>query len=117
MVYLLLLRSGVPEWLGIEDDLLQNAAALVAAGLVYLALRVAERYQPQIGWLLGYAKQPVYALPAVVATAESKVNLLNQQVTDANARNEAGKVEGVVLAALIIAGALILIFLLVPALR
>lgn len=54
--------------LGLSDEQLTAlATALITAGY-WLLVRAAEKYlAPQFGWLLGYASQPVYAPPAVVA--------------------------------------------------
>jgi hypothetical protein len=60
IVYALIIKSGVVEWLGIEDVLAQNVAALLGAALLYVALRAAEKWKAQLGWLLGYPSQPSY---------------------------------------------------------
>lgn len=59
IVYALLLKAG-GEWLGLDDAVLQNAAALLATGLFYAAVRVLERARPRLGWLLGYPTAPQY---------------------------------------------------------
>lgn len=65
IVYALLLKIGFDK-IGVDDAVLQDLATLVAAGLLYVALRVGERYKKEVGWLLGYAKQPVYVKGEVV---------------------------------------------------
>ena len=60
IVYALLLKSGMGSWLGLDNQFLLNLAAAIAAGAVYLGLRLVEQYVPQLGWLLGYASPPKY---------------------------------------------------------
>ena len=61
IIYALLLKAGIGEWLGIDSTLLQSLAALIVTALLYVAVRVAERAgSPAWGWLLGYPKAPVY---------------------------------------------------------
>lgn len=79
IVYALLLKAGIGEWLAIDSAVLESAAALVAAALVYVVLRAAERWRPRLGWLLGYPAQPVYAPVTpdgahIITNAEAKVD-------------------------------------------
>ncbi len=61
IVYALLLKANVGDWLGIDDTLVQNAAALIGAGLVYVAVRLLEQAgSSRWGWLIGYPKAPSY---------------------------------------------------------
>lgn len=71
IIYALLARKGVVEWLGVEDALLNNLLAGVVTVVFYIVLRVAERYHAQVGWLLGYAQQPVYVKGEVVSVTET----------------------------------------------
>jgi hypothetical protein len=71
IIYALLARKGVVEWLGVEDALLNNLLAGVVTVIFYIGLRVAERYHTQVGWLLGYAQQPVYVKGEVVSVTET----------------------------------------------
>lgn len=60
IIYALLLKAGFAK-LGVDDATVQSAAALLAAGLLYLGLRVLERVRSsRWGWLLGYPVAPVY---------------------------------------------------------
>lgn len=70
IIYALLARKGVVEWLGVEDALLNNLLAGVVTVVFYVGLRVAERYHSQVGWLLGYAQQPVYVKGEVLSVTE-----------------------------------------------
>lgn len=60
IIYALLARKGVVEWLGVDDALVNNLLAGFVTVVFYVILRVAERHWDKIGWLLGYAQQPVY---------------------------------------------------------
>lgn len=60
IIYALLARKGVVEWLGVEGALVNNLLAGFVTVVFYVILRVAERHWDKIGWLLGYAQQPVY---------------------------------------------------------
>jgi hypothetical protein len=71
IIYALLVRKGVVEWLGFDDALVNNALTLLVTALFYVVLRVAERYWDKIGWLLGYAQQPVYVQGQVIAVEET----------------------------------------------
>ena len=62
IIYALLIRWGVKDWLGVDDALFQSAITLVVSGIVYVALRFAETHKAALGWLLGYASQPSYGL-------------------------------------------------------
>lgn len=60
ILYALLVRFGVVEWLGLDDALMQSVVTMLATGLIYVALRLAEKNKAALGWLLGYASQPSY---------------------------------------------------------
>ena len=60
IIYAMLVKWGVVSWLDVDSALLENLVTAIVTVAFYVALRVAERYQSQIGWLLGYAQQPVY---------------------------------------------------------
>lgn len=62
IIYALLIKAGFAS-LGVDDVTLQALAALIVTGILYVGLRIGERYKSQIGWLLGYAAQPTYATP------------------------------------------------------
>lgn len=97
VIYALLLKAGIGEWLGLDDAILQNAAALLGAGLLYVVLRVGERARPWLGWLLGYASPPSYAAKpaaaeiayysrstrAELAKVEELMKQRNQAISDA----------------------------------
>jgi hypothetical protein len=70
IIYSFLVHKGVVAWLGIDSDLANNTITAVVTVAFYVALRVAERYQSQIGWLLGYAQQPVYVKGEVLSVTE-----------------------------------------------
>lgn len=57
IVYALLIRAGFKS-LGLDDLFLQGLAATIVTVLFYIVLRIAERYQSQVGWLLGYGSSP-----------------------------------------------------------
>ena len=67
IVYALLLKLGIGEWLGIESEVLSSLAALATAGVVYAAIRFAESKREWFGWLLGYAAAPTYVKPGDTA--------------------------------------------------
>jgi hypothetical protein len=70
IIYAMLVKWGVVEWFDLPSVLWENViTALVTTGF-YILLRLAERYQSQIGWLLGYAQQPVYVKGEVLAVAK-----------------------------------------------
>ena len=60
ILYAILVRFGVVNWLGVDDAVLQSAVTLIATGIIYVALRFAETHKAAVGWLLGYASQPSY---------------------------------------------------------
>lgn len=72
ILYALLVKAGVVAWLGIDDALVNNVITGVVTVAFYIALRVLERYQSKIGWLLGYASQPVY----VASGGQGAVNVI-----------------------------------------
>lgn len=59
LVYALLLKAGADK-LGVEDVVLQNVAALVVTGVIYVVVRVVEQHFPAAGVLLGWPKSPTY---------------------------------------------------------
>lgn len=70
MVYAMLVRWGVVEWLDPNDLFLTNFLTVLITLVFYVALRIAERHKAQIGWLLGYAQQPVYVKGEVISADE-----------------------------------------------
>lgn len=71
MIYALLVRWGVVEWLDPDDLLLTNFITVVVTGVFYVVLRWAEQHWDKIGWLLGYAKQPVYVKGEVLNVTDT----------------------------------------------
>lgn len=71
IIYAMLVKWGVVTWLDVPSLLWENIITAVVTTLFYVALRVAERYKSQIGWLLGYAQQPVY-VPGEVLKVETQ---------------------------------------------
>lgn len=69
IVYAMLVKWGVVSWLDLPNLLVENAITAVVTVGFYIALRIAERYQAKIGWLLGYASQPVYVKGEVLNVA------------------------------------------------
>lgn len=59
LVYALLVKAGADQ-LGVDDVVLQNLAALIVTGVLYVGLRVAEQHFPAAGVLLGWPKSPTY---------------------------------------------------------
>lgn len=55
-----LIGPWVTQYVGLSDDRISSVAAAAIAGVYYLVIRLLERYFPQFGWLLGWAKQPTY---------------------------------------------------------
>ena len=51
IVYALLIKAGFAS-LGVDDVTLQAVAALIVTGILYVALRIGERYKKEIGWRL-----------------------------------------------------------------
>lgn len=70
LIVALLVRKGVVEWLGITEALANSAIAVVVTLLFYVAVRLAERHKAAVGWLLGYAQQPVYVKGEVLTATE-----------------------------------------------
>jgi len=70
MIYAFLVKRGVVEWLGIDDKLASNAITIAVTVAFYVLLRLAERHWDKIGWLLGYAQQPVYVKGQVLSVQE-----------------------------------------------
>lgn len=64
ILYALLIRFGLGD-IGVDDATVQAVATLAATGLVYVVLRVAERYRREIGVLLGWIGAPKYDDTAV----------------------------------------------------
>lgn len=60
LIYAMLVRWGVVEWLDPENLFVTNLITVVVTALFYVLLRYVEQYWDKIGWLLGYGKQPVY---------------------------------------------------------
>lgn len=60
ILYAMLVKWGVVNWLDVPSLLWENIITALVTTVFYIGLRLAERYQSQIGWLLGYAQQPVY---------------------------------------------------------
>lgn len=60
VVYALLLKSGVTDWLGLGTAWAQNVATLIATGTLYVVLRWLEAHRAWVGWLLGYPAAPKY---------------------------------------------------------
>ena len=71
LIYAMLINVGMMN-LGLDEVWMEQAATLIATLIVYVGLRLAERYQPQIGWLLGYASQPHYEATYVQGKMASK---------------------------------------------
>ena len=53
----------VAQWLNLSDDQVTSLVTVVITAVYYLVVRVAERYAPEAGWLLGWASPPVYVPP------------------------------------------------------
>lgn len=67
LIYAMLVRWGVTEWIDPDDLFVTNLITVVVTALFYVALRLMERHWDKIGWLLGYAAPPVYTSGPVVA--------------------------------------------------
>lgn len=72
VIYALLVKWGVVSWLGIGDVLIENLITALVTIAFYALLRVAERHWSSIGWLLGYAQQPVYVPGEVVSVTSER---------------------------------------------
>lgn len=70
LIYAMLVRWGVVEWLDPDDLFITNAITVVVTAVFYAALRLAEQHHEKVGWLLGYGKQPVYVPGPVLAVTE-----------------------------------------------
>jgi hypothetical protein len=70
LIYAMLIRWGVVEWLDPDDLFLTNLITVLVTGVFYLVLRLLEQHWDKIGWLLGYAKQPVYVPGEVLAVTD-----------------------------------------------
>lgn len=70
LIYAMLVRAGVVEWLDPNDMFLTNFLTVLFTALFYIVLRVAEQHWDKIGWLLGYAQQPVYVKGEVLAVSK-----------------------------------------------
>lgn len=66
IIYAMLVQWGVVSWLDLPSELWENVITGLVTVAFYVVLRVAERYKSQIGWLLGYAQQPVYVAGEVL---------------------------------------------------
>lgn len=71
MIYAMLVQRGIVEWLDPNDIFVTNLLTVLVTAVFYVALRFAEKHWNQIGWLLGYAKQPVYVQGQVVSVTET----------------------------------------------
>lgn len=67
IIYAMLVRWGVVEWLDPDDLFVTNLVTVLVTAAFYLVLRLLERHWDKIGWLLGYAQQPVYVKGHVVS--------------------------------------------------
>lgn len=70
IIYAMLVKWGVVSWLDLPNLLWENVITAVVTTVFYVVLRLAERYQSQIGWLLGYAQQPVYVTGEVLSVVK-----------------------------------------------
>jgi hypothetical protein len=62
-----LLSIPVVAGLGLSDEQLAGFVTAIVATIYYITARFAERRWPQLGVLLGSAKQPAYARHSAVA--------------------------------------------------
>lgn len=60
MIVLILGKELAKHGLNVDGDLLQLIVAGVMAAAYYALVRFLEQHKAQFGWLLGYAKQPLY---------------------------------------------------------
>lgn len=70
MIYAFLVNKGVVAWLGIDSAAINNVITISVTVIFYVLLRLAERHWDKIGWLLGYAQQPVYVKGEVLSVTE-----------------------------------------------
>lgn len=90
ILYALLIKAGLDQ-LGLDDVVLQQLATLLATGLLYVALRLLERHQKAVGWLLGYAKQPVYIDPPTPPKPRARARKAAAKTTTAKRRTPTSK--------------------------
>lgn len=70
LIYAMLVRWGVVSWIDPDDMFVTNFLTVVVTGVFYVLLRLLEKYWDKIGWLLGYAQQPVYVKGEVLSVTE-----------------------------------------------
>lgn len=70
IVYAMLVRWGVTEWLDPDDMFVTNLITVLVTASFYVGLRLLEKYRSRVGWLLGYAQQPVYVKGEVINVTE-----------------------------------------------
>lgn len=71
IIYAFLVQRGVVAWLDPSDVFVTNLITGLVTAVFYVALRLAERHWDKIGWLLGYAQQPVYVKGEVISVKET----------------------------------------------
>lgn len=71
MIYAMLVRWGVVSWLDPDNRFLTGFITVLVTAVFYIVLRFAEQYWDKIGWLLGYARQPVYVKGEVLKVEET----------------------------------------------
>jgi hypothetical protein len=70
LIYAFLVHRGVVDWLGINSSMANNVITIGVTVIFYVVLRLAEQHWDKIGWLLGYAQQPVYVKGEVLSVKE-----------------------------------------------
>lgn len=70
LVYAMLVQKGVVAWIDPNDVFVTNFLTVVVTGAFYVLLRLLEKNWSKVGWLLGYAQQPVYVQGEVLAVTE-----------------------------------------------
>jgi hypothetical protein len=117
IVYALLVRWGLIEWLGLPDEIITYVVTAAVTGVFYILLRVLERYWDKIGWLIGYAARPaVYVKGEVIAVAQTTGNggtqtTLTTPSKDTAPKTEGGAVNWMAVAAIAAVGILVILML------
>jgi hypothetical protein len=86
VVVALLVRLGLRDGAEMDDAWLVNTLTVVVTMAYYVVVRFLEQHWDKIGWLLGYAKQPVYVKGEVLNVQEvpTPPTTVTQVETDEN---------------------------------
>lgn len=81
VIYALLVKWGVVSWIDPDDAFITNFLTILVTGVIYVLARLVETHWSWFGWLLGYAKQPVYVKGEVLSSMTDPIVVDNAATT------------------------------------